>query len=723
MRQRPRLLLKLFAWPGVPAAGWCEAWGGGRRSYPAPESLRPGGGGAGGVKGHFKTTSIGMYRVGFGPSYFRALTEGGGRGGRSGGGGGQGGGAGGQGGGAGGDGERDVRASDMNENQRKKADEKAKLFRHRMQMENNRRNMASKNIVAFTKHEHGDHFQEQEVCGLLFEAGFTPQDVEGVMINCYRPNQIEVTFAEKVKVDLAELSKKIGERRLQYSVSNYAYYEESLIIYGLPFGNLSFIKGEIGKSIKDFVSKIIDISPCYYKKEQNLGDFFNGKLTGNWRVRVVPKAEICIPNFIAVGKNNVQGKVVYGLKANMRIQQCVNCYSEEHLMNSPSCPGIKEWREYCQEFEEKMVAARDVPSVMDEDDDANESEDVAEETREGELRGLIAEVEEHKEENRKLKETVKELTETKRGEENISQMEISEKEEAKRVIESLKKQEEELKENIEARMKKVEEISSESESLKLELERLKKKNEKSKSNQKKLEEMTELAKSLQETMDRLTKENLKLKEKEQNAENREGILAASLERSQEFENLMDGVENVVGSLIDLEDDPLISTEDLKNKGEETEQEDDTEIMSDGNEDIAGTPKRQRDSPENGEINKKVNRGRIREVYDGQGNFVKVPLLVDPEKKGKALSKESAENSNKSKEKEITLNVRQYLLRSDVPPPVPPRPPSRSNSAGPPVSRANHTSGVIVPAPLSRRGSVEQVTGFDENSKEWISSQE
>ena len=45
---------------------------------------------------------------------------------------------------------------------------------------------------------------------------------------------------------------------------------------------------------------------------------------------------------------------------------------------------------------------------------------------------------------------------------------------------------------------------------------------------------------------------------------------------------MDGVENNVGSLIDLEDDPLISTEDLKNNGEETEQKDDTDILSEEN---------------------------------------------------------------------------------------------------------------------------------------------
>ena len=96
------------------------------------------------------------------------------------------------------------------------------------------------------------------------------------------------------------------------------------MIYGLPFGNLSVIQAKIRESIGDFVSKIIEVSPCYYQKYDHLGDFFEGKLTGNWRVRVVPKLDICIPNFIVVGDAMVQGKVVYSNKANMVTQQCVN---------------------------------------------------------------------------------------------------------------------------------------------------------------------------------------------------------------------------------------------------------------------------------------------------------------------------------------------------------------------------------------------------------------
>ena len=236
-----------------------------------------------------------MFRVGFGPSFSRALKEGGGaRGGGPGGGGARGRGAGGRGGGGGNGGSGGggasvgvsggvvVHSEGMSERgeeleyereKRKRSDERTRLFKQRLKMESNRRDLAGKNIVAFTMQGGGDIFQPGEVCKLLTDVGFKPEDVEGVMVNCYRPNQVEVTFKDTVKVDVSELTQKIGELRLPFSAANYAYYEESLIIYGLPFGNLARIKQEIRNSIVDFVSVIIDISPCYYGKNYQFGDF------------------------------------------------------------------------------------------------------------------------------------------------------------------------------------------------------------------------------------------------------------------------------------------------------------------------------------------------------------------------------------------------------------------------------------------------------------------
>ena len=62
------------------------------------------------------------------------------------------------------------------------------------------------------------------------------------MVNCYRTNQIEVTFNEQVKVDTEVLTDRIKQLNLPYSAANYGFFEESLMIYGLPFGNLDKIK-------------------------------------------------------------------------------------------------------------------------------------------------------------------------------------------------------------------------------------------------------------------------------------------------------------------------------------------------------------------------------------------------------------------------------------------------------------------------------------------------
>ena len=36
-------------------------------------------------------------------------------------------------------------------------------------------------------------------------------------------------------------------------------------------------------------------------------------------------------------------------------------------MSSPSCSGIKEWKEYCKEYEVNMIRARESPSVVEQE--------------------------------------------------------------------------------------------------------------------------------------------------------------------------------------------------------------------------------------------------------------------------------------------------------------------------------------------------------------------
>ena len=131
-------------------------------------------------------------------------------------------------------------------------------------------------------------------------------------------------------------------------------------------------------------------------------------MTGSWRVRVIPKAEVGIPNFIVIGKSKVQGKVVYSLKANIRVLQCANCFSEDHKMNSPLCTGIRDWNEHCLEFEKKKESAKTFESVMEESV-TGEGEDM--EKNEEDVRVLMTEVEERKMENENLKIKIRDLEE------------------------------------------------------------------------------------------------------------------------------------------------------------------------------------------------------------------------------------------------------------------------------------------------------------------------
>ena len=86
------------------------------------------------------------------------------------------------------------------------------------------------------------------------------------------------------------------------------------MIYGLPLSNnMKFVEAKIRESIKPFVKEIIDVVPCVHKAD--IDDFFNGRYDGSWRVKVVPKMNRQIPNYIVVdSKAQVLGKAVYNKK-------------------------------------------------------------------------------------------------------------------------------------------------------------------------------------------------------------------------------------------------------------------------------------------------------------------------------------------------------------------------------------------------------------------------
>ena len=132
-------------------------------------------------------------------------------------------------------------------------------------------------------------------------------------------------------------------------VSKFDHSEEFLMLYGLPpTKEVESLKMKIKESITPFVKKVLEVTPCIYRGNTK-DDFFDGKMNGNWRIKVIPRNRVQIPNFIVVG-SDVMGKAVYTKRLDERIEMCADCYRTGHFRRD--CPGSREWSEYCKDFKE-----------------------------------------------------------------------------------------------------------------------------------------------------------------------------------------------------------------------------------------------------------------------------------------------------------------------------------------------------------------------------------
>ena len=193
--------------------------------------------------------------------------------------------------------------------------------------------------------------EKNDVNKVLRISGFEPDQVAGITINDYRSNQVEVLFKENVKFDTLEIEEKIRSNGLDVIVSKFDLVEEYLMIYGLPLSSdMDSVKVKIEESIKPFVKQIVELKPCVHKDEHGQ-DFFKGHLNGNWFVKVIPKKEAQIPNYVVVGNQaQVMAKAVYTKKVGEKLEMCSDCFSTTHLMRSQECPGPVKWSVYCKSF-------------------------------------------------------------------------------------------------------------------------------------------------------------------------------------------------------------------------------------------------------------------------------------------------------------------------------------------------------------------------------------
>ena len=141
-------------------------------------------------------------------------------------------------------------------------------------------------------------------------------------------------------------------------------------------------------------------------------------------------------------------------------------------MSSPRCLGMKDWRQYCIEYDERKRTAKEVPSVIEEEGMRVEESGTTEE----DVMVLHLSVEEKKEENAKLRELVENLKE------KLKERADSDKIDKEKVIEDLriskenneqmKKKIEDMQNQREARRREEDEVKRKSEEMERELERL-----------------------------------------------------------------------------------------------------------------------------------------------------------------------------------------------------------------------------------------------------------
>ena len=301
---------------------------------------------------------------------------------------------------------------------------------------------------------------------------------------------------------------------------------------------------------------------------------------------------------------------MYGNKATVRIQQCANCYQDDHILNSDRCTGLREWQDYCKEFEEKKRAASLIQTRKENEHDGEENAGITND--EGMSR--LGELEDAKRENESLKNKLNEAEaraaihleeQEKKMEEVVANMNEKAKE-MKDQLEKMKKQEEASEEKIKDERTKSDMILKEKESeiIKIQLEK--------KNVDDELDKLKEECKKLEE-------EKLALREKERELQRNENILSNSLERSNEISNLMDCVSNfnkIIPTIV--VDDPSLGHEELKSDWD-TSEDDDKMLINEGDdtfldartgdelklEEDPKKSKRARNSPENNEPLKKA----------------------------------------------------------------------------------------------------------------------
>lgn len=244
------------------------------------------------------------------------------------------------------------------QDRRELAGDRKKMYQNAMQLMQRRKTASRGNIVTFLFNDRNAFIDKQGVINnVLRMSGFTPSNVLSLKMNDFRNNECEVMFKDDVTIDCDEIEEKIRKNGMNVSVSKFIETEEICMVYGMPLtSDVEGMKEQIRETISPFVRRVVSITATtHYGKNEN--DFFHGRLTGDYKVKVVPLNEGQIPYYVSIGDQHVMGRVHYVRKMMDKKVMCDACFSTAHMMRDPECPGVRDWQDYVKEFEEMRDVA------------------------------------------------------------------------------------------------------------------------------------------------------------------------------------------------------------------------------------------------------------------------------------------------------------------------------------------------------------------------------
>ena len=166
------------------------------------------------------------------------------------------------------------RAVNEGRNLRKEAENKKRYFQQKLNLEGNRKKLGKGNIITFLINDENQGIEKGDINKVLRISGFNVGDIEGIKLNDFRSNQVEVLLKSGFQVDVQVIEERLKNANIDAAVSKFDHIEEFIMIYGLPLtSDMKNLELKILETLKPFVKKVLEIAPCKHKTEKT-EDFF-----------------------------------------------------------------------------------------------------------------------------------------------------------------------------------------------------------------------------------------------------------------------------------------------------------------------------------------------------------------------------------------------------------------------------------------------------------------